>query len=336
MANLAMPKRPRGRPSAAVQAEYAAALAAWCDGIKEIASSSDFRVSSRGWCYLLEPHGLDKGDFDVAQALINDCRKSGLLPLDICCEDDGRAAEHLEDLDDSDPEQRAAEVVDYIERAHLYYVPYSFWDGQDTYVEMLVEKVDLKSLFSVVCERYRVPLTNASGWMDLHCRAAMMRRFRKWQSRGKRCVLLYCGDHDPGGLRISGNIRKNFEDMSRAVGWSPDELIIDRFGLNRDFIDANGLTWIGNLSTSKGGALDDPEHNDHHKEYVQSYIEQFGARKVEANALVIRPVEGRELCRRAILRYLPEDAPEKYEASLLSPREQMRQGIRFMLGQEDD
>ena len=38
MAHLAMPKRPRGRPSAAVQAEYAAALAAWCDGIKEIAS----------------------------------------------------------------------------------------------------------------------------------------------------------------------------------------------------------------------------------------------------------------------------------------------------------
>jgi hypothetical protein len=69
---------------------------------------------------------------------------------------------------------------------------------------------------------------------------------------------------------------------------------------------------------------------------VQSYIEQFGARKVEANALVIRPVEGRELCWQAILRYLPEDALEKYEASLLSPREQMRQEIRFMLGQEDD
>ena len=153
-------------------------------------------------------------------------------------------------------------------------MPHSFWDSQDTYVEMLVEKIDLKSLFSVVCERYRIPLTNASGWMDLHCRAPMMKRFRNWQSRGKRCVLLYCGEHDPGGLRISGNIRKIFEDVSRAVGWSPDDLIIDRFGLNKDFIDANGLTWIENLSTSKGGALDDPEHSDHGKEYVQPYIEQ--------------------------------------------------------------
>ena len=140
----------------------------------------------------------------------------------------------------------------------------------------------------------------------------------------------------PGRSAHLGNIRKNFEDMSRAVGWSPDDLIIDRFGLNMDFINANGLTWIENLSTSKGRRARRPRHNDHYKEYVQSYIEQFGARKVEANALVVRPVEGRELCRRAILRYLPEDAPGKYEASLLSPREQMRQEIRFMLGQEDD
>ena len=59
---------------------------------------------------------------------------------------------------------------------------------------------------------------------------------------GRQCVLLYCGDHDPGGLQISGLIRSNLADLSGAVGWSPERLTIDRFGLNHDFIEEQGLT----------------------------------------------------------------------------------------------
>ena len=50
----------------------------------------DFAVSARGWCYILEEHGLAKGDFDKAEAVINDARKAGLLPIDICAEDESR------------------------------------------------------------------------------------------------------------------------------------------------------------------------------------------------------------------------------------------------------
>src|SRR5262249_51491407 len=46
-------------------------------------------------------------------------------------------------------------------------------------------------------------------------------------------------------------------DLSAPVGWSPDNLIIERFGLNFDFIEANNLTWIDNLETSSGQRLDD-------------------------------------------------------------------------------
>ena len=49
-----------------------------------------------------------------------------------------------------------------------------------------------------------------------------------------------------------------------------------RFGLNADFIDRHGLTWIDNLETSSGQQLDDPDHDDHDKEYVQDYIARFG------------------------------------------------------------
>lgn len=67
-AALTFPRRPRGRLSAAKEAEYQSARAAFCAAIVEIDRTLEFRVSSRGWCYLLEEYGLDKGDFDTAHA----------------------------------------------------------------------------------------------------------------------------------------------------------------------------------------------------------------------------------------------------------------------------
>jgi hypothetical protein len=158
-----------------------------------------------------------------------------------------------------------------------------------------------------------------------------MRRFAHWETRGKQCILLHCGDHDPGGLHISDFLRANFEELAEAVGWHPRNLIIDRFGLNADFIQAQGLTWIDNLETSSGGRLDDQRHPDHQKPYVQSYLRRFGARKVEANALVIRPQAGRDLCRRAILRYVSQSAVTRYERDLVSLRDAAQSEIARLL-----
>jgi hypothetical protein len=314
---LTMPRRGRGRQSVEAGEQYERALFHWCAGIRQIDSTLDFKVSSRGWCYILEEHGLEKGDFDVAQRLINDCRKNGLLPLNICSEDEGRAAEHLEKIDRLTPAEFAADWVKFLRNdAHEHYSPLSFWDDLPVYIQMTVEKVDLRSLFSSVCKPFHLPLSNISGWNDINARAAMMRRFADWEVKGKRIILLHCGDHDPGGLRISEFLRSNLGDLSDAVGWSPDNLEIDRFGLNADFIRKNRLTWIDNLITGSGGNLADPKHNDHDKPYVQDYLREFGARKVEANALVVKPEAGRKLCLDAILRYVPADAVEEFEAKL--------------------
>jgi hypothetical protein len=155
----------------------------------------------------------------------------------------------------------------------------------------------------------------------------MMRRFQQWEAKGKQCVLLYCGDHDPGGLHISDFLRSNLEGLDQATGWSPRNLIIDRLGLDYDFIEVNGLTWIDNVETSSGKSLADPKHPDHFKPYVQSYLKRFGARKVEANALVARPDAGRELCRQAILRYVPNTAIANYNKQLAAVREKLRQAL---------
>ena len=158
-----------------------------------------------------------------------------------------------------------------------------------------------------------------------------MRRFAEHEGEGRQCVLLYCGDHDPAGLQISQTLRSNLEELADAVGWHPDDLTIDRFGLNYDFIEEQNLTWVDNLETGAGKRLDDPRHHDHKQPYVQDYLAEFGARKVEANALVARVDAGRELCRSTILKYVDDDAPRLYRAKLEPLREEVREEVLRLL-----
>src|SRR5262249_34149938 len=307
-------------------------VTAFCAKILEVRSGLDFDVGSRGWAYILEGDRLiDKDEIDAAQALINSCRKSGDLPLDICSEDDKRAAENVEEIDPG-PEEMAARICDYVQTAEDHYTPFSFWDDLDTYVQVGVEKSNIKNLFAKTCAGLYVPIANLGGWADLNVRAGFMRRFAEKEAEGKQCVLLTFTDHDPGGLHIDKFLRSNLEELARAVGWSPDNLIIERFGLDYDFIEREQLTWIDNLATSKDESqLDDNRHPDPNKDYVQDYLRKFGPRRVEADALLKVPELGRELCRQAILKYVPTNAPRRYRAKLKPVRAEMRRALDRLL-----
>jgi len=214
-----LPKRARGRPSAAADLVYREEVAAFCALIREIQSTMDFRVGSRAWCYILERHGVCKGDFDAAQRLINDCRKSGELPLDICAEDESRATTGEGQLDSPNIQDEVEGWITHLrDHAHESYTPISFWDDLDVYIEVAVEKLDLFNLFEPVCNELHTQITNLKGWSDLNRRGQMMSRFAKHEAQGRLCVLLVCIDHDPGGLHIAEKLRKNLEDLSGAVG----------------------------------------------------------------------------------------------------------------------
>jgi hypothetical protein len=103
---------------------------------------------------------------------------------------------------------------------------------------------------------------------------------------------------------------------------------LQKICLDADFIDRHGLTWIDNLETSSGQLLDDPDHPDHDKQYVQDYIRRFGVRKCEANALVVEPDIGRALIRAAILKHIPADAVERYQRKLDRVRKRLRLALR--------
>ena len=206
-----------------------------------------------------------------------------------------------------------------------YFKP-QWWEGEEYYIQMLVEKIDLKTLFEPVCREYHIPIANSKGWSSILQRAEYARRFKEAQDKGLKCVLLYCGDHDPDGLRISDTIRKNLEQINGVIwednqtGYDPKDLIIDRFGLNYDYIVKEKLTSIDNLITGSGRNLADPKHINFKMPYVQEYLETIGRRKWEANAIVTTPKTARVLVRESIEKYVGKDALKRFKAK----REEVR------------
>lgn len=295
------------------------------DLIQSIQTKVPFKISSRGWCYQLEQEGvITKADFDKAQQKINICRKLGLLPIDFCAEDESRAFDLIEELtEETTPEKFIESNLEGILDLHKYY-DVAFWKHQEFYIQMIVEKIDLKTLFKPICEKYHIPIADTKGWSDLNLRNNMVQRFKEAEKMGKTPVILYCGDFDPAGLFISETLRKNLFDISKATGWYPDNLEIDRFGLNYDFIIKAKLTWIDNLITGSGKDLASPSHPDHDKPYVRDYIEKYGIRKVEANAIVVQPDMAKNLCEITILKYLGQDGIEKYNSEVLKIRNKIK------------
>jgi hypothetical protein len=274
--------------------------------LQAISAKIGFKVSARGWCYLLEQSRLiNKDQFDKVEGVINRCRRLGILPVDFIAEEDARAFHGVETKSDGTVEDTLKWMLKDVLDGHRYYTP-DWWDGEKFYIQMLVEKIDLKTLFEPVCSQYHIPIANSKGWSSILQRAEYARRFSEAEDRGLRCALLYCGDHDPDGLRISSTLRANLEQITDIEwddgtrGYDPVNLEIRRFGLNYDFIAERGYAWIDNLITGSGKNLASPSHPNFRLPYLQQYLKTIGARKCEANAIVTTPDAARTLCRQAI------------------------------------
>lgn len=290
-----------------------------------------FRVSSRGWAYILEQKRfINKDQFDKVTNTINKCRKKGYLPIDFTAEESAREFKGVENPEERDIVDYFGSWLNYSLRAADFYTP-DWWDGEEYYIQMVVEKIDLVTLFTPVCKEYHIPIANSKGWSSMLQRAEYARRFAEARKKGLKCVLLYCGDHDPDGLRISEFIRKNLDDLKEVVwddnvdGYDPHDLIIDRFGLNYDFIEKNQFTWIDNLITGSGRNLASPEHKNYKMDYVQSYLSSVGERKCEANAIVVLPEIAQELARESIEKYLGHGAKERFALKMQTVKEELEE-----------
>lgn len=291
--------------------------------MQDMQKSIDFKVSSRGWGYLMEQAGyITKAQFDKVENAVNRCRKEGLLPVDFIAEEQSRMFHGIITPSDGTVKDTLIWMLENVLDGSQYFNP-DWWYGEKYYIQMVVEKIDLLTLFKPVCDKYKIPIANAKGWQSILQRADYAKRFKEAEDNGKKCVLLYCGDHDPDGKRISETMRKNIRDIQEVfwtngqTGYNPDFLIIERFGLEYEFIIKQNYTWIDNLITGGEKNLADTSHRNHKLPYVQQYLSEIGERKCEANVLVTTPKIGRKLCEDAILAFLGDDAPKRFEKKRL-------------------
>lgn len=295
-------------------------LKEFADLMIEISSEVGFKVSARGWNYIMENRRLiNKDQFDKCENAINRCRKEGLLPVNFIAEEDARMFDGVEIPSGGTVEDTLKWMLRDVLDGSRYFKP-DWWQDEEYYIQVVVEKIDLKTLFTPVCEQYKIPIANGRGWQSILQRADYSRRFKEAEDAGLKCVLLYAKDFDPDGGRIADTIRKNLADLKNIywedeqVGYDPSDLIIDVFGLEYDFIMQNKYTWIDNLITGGGIDLSNPKHRNHKLPYVQQYLKKYGARKCESNALVTTPEIGRKLCEDTIIKYLGGNAPQRFKA----------------------
>lgn len=289
------------------------------EAIEQLSRDTGYKFGPRGWAYYAEGMGLiTKGEFARFEKLLTDMRKAGELDPDVIEPDASRVATTVHDFEAAGygPEVVARHAVDSIADelrswADSYYQN-GYWDGLDTYVEMIVEKKDLVQIFKDTADRYNVRITNGKGDTDIHSRLAILKRFRDHTDEGRRCVLLAIGDHDPKGLDIVNWLHSNLMSCANIKGldWYDPDFEVVNVGLTEQQIDAMGLMKIDNLETGSGGDLASPRHHDHHKRYVQDYINRFGVWKCEANALVGHPTRAQRLLEDAINEYIPAHHPD--------------------------
>ncbi len=312
---------------------YLDSLREFASGLILIQDTLDFQMSARGWCYVLEPQGLSKGDFDWMQKQIREARIQGFLEPGFILEEEGHKVKSEEDTEWSVTDFFNASYRRYRDAEENFRSSYgdydegylSFWKGQKYFIQLLVEKSDLKSLFMDICRRYKIPMANMRGWGSMEQKAEMAKNFRRAEENGQTPVLLACCDFDPPGLSISGILKKTFEEYSLFSGWDPDNLIVDRIGLDYNFIKKNKLSWIEGLTTISGKDLADKNHTFWKNNIydVQGYVKKYGKRKCEANAIVVAPKLGRQLLENYIEKYLGKDVHEKYWDKIMKRRKEI-------------
>ena len=287
--------------------KYEQRLKAFADYIESINAKRSMKFSSRGWGYILEGLGkITKNEFDACEKAINDCRKIGLLDIDFIAEDQDETRRFSGIIQATNRTTGFRRIKTDIEKTlrNLAESATDFWKGEQYYLMMCVEKGDLKNLFEPICKEYHVPIISSKGWSPIHLRADIADLASMAESKHLTPVLLLFYDHDPEGLKICERFRKNLEDIERGTLWNPENLLIERFGLNAEDIDKYGLTWIDNLESGSGRES---------KDY--SYIDNYGKRKCEANALfkndeTFKAAE--TICRKAIEKFYGEDALERF------------------------
>ncbi len=87
-------------------------------------------------------------------------------------------------------------------------------DGQETYIEVWVEKDALSGVLSRVTDKYGIMVNR--GYSSVSAMHDSYLRIDSEVSEGKKALILYLGDHDPSGLDMIRDIRDRLEEFHKG------------------------------------------------------------------------------------------------------------------------
>ena len=173
------------------------------------------------------------------------------------------------------------------------------WENQPVIIEAWIEKEALSGVISRICSQYQVDYFACKGYVsqsELHG-AAM--RHRRYESDGKKVIVLHLGDHDPSGMDMTRDI----EDRLSLFGASTE---VRRIALNNEQVieyqpPPNPAKTTDSRSTG--------------------YIEEFGEYSWELDALEPRVL--RDLIEAHVLAERDEEQWEIDEAAEQASKDQL-------------
>lgn len=275
-----------------------------CNGIIDEYDAAGFDLSLRQLYYQLVSRNVvpnTENSYKRVGSIIGDARLAGLVDWD-AIKDRGRECVTNSHWDSP------AEILETAARTFRF----DLWETQPTYVEVMVEKQALEGVLMPVCSELDVAFTANKGYSSLSAMYEAGRRMRRAEDLGKRCVVVYLGDHDPSGIDMSRDVADRLCMFARC------SVEVDRAALN--------MTQIRRYNPPPNPAkMTDAR--------AASYVERFGTSSWELDAL--EPSVLAQLVRDSVMRLRDQDLWDEAVAKQDAARKLLQDLAKVVRKKED-
>lgn len=168
-----------------------------------------YRMTLRQLYYQLVARGIIPNEqrlYDKLSRVLTDARMAGLVDWDFI-EDRIRTPKFPNEF--SDVHSLVQTAISVYRRPR--------WADQPFYVEVWVEKDALSGVLLPLTDEYHVRLLVNRGYSSATAMFDAAERFKRAACLGKRCILIYLGDHDPSGEDMVRDIRDRLTSFRANV-----------------------------------------------------------------------------------------------------------------------
>jgi len=137
--------------------------------------------------------------YNKSQRAIKDMRERGVLPFELIA-DNSRSFYRPDTHRD---------LTSLLKEQHRYYRK-DFWDSQDSYIEIWLEKEALRSVFASVTFEFQIPLYVSKGFTSLSFVYAASEEIKRIN---KDAYIYLFTDYDPSGMIVAQTIEKRMREF---------------------------------------------------------------------------------------------------------------------------